>query len=80
MRKGSTIAAIVSSIFPTVLFILLGLKADCIAVYFIGCIAFSIIDFIIPNRSHNSTDTCHTNPTGPGTDDFSTLSYFLILY
>lgn len=46
MRKGSTIAAIVSSIFPTVLFILLGLKADCIAVYFIGCIAFSIIDFI----------------------------------
>ena len=45
MRKGSTIAAVVSSIFPTVLFILLGLKADCTAVYFIGCIA-SIIDFI----------------------------------
>ena len=44
MRKGSTIAAVVSSIFPTVLFILLGLKADCTAVYFIGCIA--IIDFI----------------------------------
>ena len=46
MRKGSTIAAVVSSIFPTVLFILLGLKANCTAVYFIGCIAFSIIDFI----------------------------------
>lgn len=46
VEKGSTIAAVVSSIFPTVLFILLGLKADCTAVYFIGCIAFSIIDFI----------------------------------
>ena len=36
MRKGSTIAAVVSSIFPTVLFILLGLKADCTAVYVCG--------------------------------------------
>ncbi len=46
MRKGSTIAAIASSIFPMVFFIILGVKTDCTAVYFIGCIAFSIIDFI----------------------------------
>ena len=46
MRKGSTIAAIISSILPTVLFILLGIKAECTAIYFVGCIIFSIVDFI----------------------------------
>ena len=43
MRKGSTIAAVVSSIFPTVLFILLGLKADCTAVYSLVALHFQLL-------------------------------------